>query len=69
MELSLTKQMPLLSGFDQANLFLNYQLIRKRSFSGLLHLIVLVDGNHFVLIAMKYTCADHLEEMVTPVSQ
>ena len=30
---------------------------------------VLVDRNHYVLIAMKYTCADHLEEIVTPVSQ
>ena len=30
---------------------------------------VLVDRNHYVLIAMKYTSADHLEEMVTPVSQ
>ena len=32
-------------------------------------LFVLVDRNHYVLIVMKYTCADHLEEMVTPVSQ
>ena len=30
---------------------------------------VLVHRNHHVLIAMKYTCADHLKEMVTPVSQ
>ena len=30
---------------------------------------VLVDRTHYVLIAMKYTWADHLEEMVTPVSQ
>ena len=30
---------------------------------------VLVHRNHYVLIAMKYTCADHLEEMVTPVNQ
>ena len=30
---------------------------------------VLVHRNQHVLIAMKYTCADHLEEMVTPVSQ
>ena len=32
-------------------------------------IFVLVDRNHYVLIAMKYTCADHLQEMVTPVSQ
>ena len=31
MELSLTKQMPLLNGFDEANLCLDYQLIRKRT--------------------------------------
>ena len=31
MELSLTKQMPLLNGFDEANLCLHYQLTRKRA--------------------------------------
>ena len=30
---------------------------------------MLVDRNHYVLIAMKCTCADHLEEMITPVSE
>ena len=30
---------------------------------------VLVDRNLYVLIAMKYTSDDHLEEMVTSVSQ
>ena len=57
--------MPLLNGFDEANLCLDNQLIRKRALT--FYLCWWIET--IVLIAMKYTCADHLEEMVTPVSQ
>ena len=66
MELSLTKQMPLLNGFDMANLCLDYQLIRKRALT--FDLCWWIE-TLLVLIAVKYTCTDHLEEMVTPLSQ
>ena len=51
-----TTQMPLLNRFDKANLCLDYQLIRKRA---LTFDLCWFDRNHCVLIAMKYTCADH----------